>query len=244
MAEAKKDDRSFNKRLMDAMAEMENPTKSKTADTGKIKYKYETLDQVLAVVRPALTKNGLAFTQSQRFDSSTGGFVLDTIVFDDGESRTMDSRPMPARSDAQQAGSWETYMRRYALRTAFGLTGEDDDGAATKSTNNQNHASKRNTAAQSDVFKGAKVTEMASDALMGKLDEKIDQLAVLRNKTAEEVKKALMDSKTMSDASDYANLTAKQANTALCLLVKWLGDANNAEDDAIADSLYGDYGDR
>ena len=31
-------------------------------------------------------------------------------------------------ADAQACGSFETYMRRYALRSAFGLCGEDDDG--------------------------------------------------------------------------------------------------------------------
>lgn len=222
MAETKKDDRSFNKRLMDAMAEMENPTKSKQA----YNYKYETLEQVLGIVRPALLNYGLMLYQSVKWDERYNGFKLETGVFGESESRIMDERPFHTCDDAQAEGSWETYMRRYALRTAFGLTGEDDDGAATKSTNNQNHTSKRNTAAQSDVFKGAKVTEMASDALMGKLDAKIAELAEIRGVEPETVKESLMKSKTMNGATDYNSLTKDQANAALCQLIAWADKAN------------------
>lgn len=237
MADTEKDERSFNKRLMDAMAEMENPTKGKTAKVptkngGSYQYNYESLDQVLEIVDPALANNGLRQRQRQGWHEGCNSFVLETIVFDDTEERIMDTRPIKPQADAQKDGSYETYMRRYALKTVFGLAGEDDDGAATKSTNTQNPTPKRNTAAQSDVFKGAKVTEMASDGIMAKLDAKVDQLAELKGKTAEEVRNALMDSKTMKGA-DYSSLTAQQANAALCLLVKWLGDANasNLADD-------------
>lgn len=130
------EEESFSARLIEAMADMENPTKSKTANvptkSGKsYQYKYETLDQVLGVVRPALAEHGLALTQQQAWSANTNSYVLKTIVFDASEERLMDERPLHDAADAQAAGSWETYMRRYALRTAFGLAGEDDDGAAT-----------------------------------------------------------------------------------------------------------------
>lgn len=218
----KKDERSFNKRLMDAMAEMENPTKSKQA----YKYKYETLEQVLGIIRPALLKQGLMLFQSVKWRDEINGFILETGVFGENESRIMDERPFHTCDDAQAEGSWETYMRRYALRTTFGLTGEDDDGAATKGANNQNRTANRNTAAQNDIMKGAKVTEMASTALMSKLDAKILELAELKEKTVEEVKKALMDSKTMKSVKTYTAMTKDEANNALCLLIKWVNDAS------------------
>lgn len=136
MTEKNTEPQTFSERLIAAMADMENPTKAKkatvpTKNGGQYSYNYETLDQVLAVVRPALTKHGLALTQQQAWSENTSSYVLRTIVFDAKEERLMDERPLRDCPDAQQAGSWETYMRRYALRTAFGLTGEDDDGAAT-----------------------------------------------------------------------------------------------------------------
>lgn len=239
MAETKKDERTFQKRLMDAMAEMVNPTKGKTAKvptkSGKeYSYQYESLDQVLDIVDPALHKHGLCQTQRQAWNDSCNSFTLQTIVFDDSEERIMDVRPLPSQPDAQKAGSYETYMRRYALKTVFGLAGEDDDGAATKGAGKQNPTAKRNTASQSDVFKGAKVTEMASDALMDRVDAKIAELAELRGVSPEKVEESLMKSTAMKDAKDYSDLTKDQANTALCQLIAWAEKANSemlADDD-------------
>lgn len=127
---------SFDERLIAAMAEMANPTKSSTATvptkSGKYTYKYETLDQVLAAVRPPLLSHGIGLTQKQVWDEVTQQYVLQTIVFDAENQRILDQRPILPFADAQACGSWETYMRRYALRTAFGLAGEDDDGKAAK----------------------------------------------------------------------------------------------------------------
>lgn len=132
-------DRTFEERLVGAMGKMVNPTKSSTATVptkggGKYTYKYETLDQVLAAVRPPLIEEGIGLTQRQVWSDHAGGYVLQTVVFDHENSLVMDERPIFPTADAQACGSFETYMRRYALRTAFGLAGEDDDGkAATES---------------------------------------------------------------------------------------------------------------
>lgn len=206
---------------MDAMAEMENPKKEKPG----YNYKYETLEQVLGIVRPALSNNGLMLTQGQRYDEQSGGWVLETAVFDGSTQVVMDTRKIEEYSDAQKAGSWETYMRRYALRTAFGLTGEDDDGAATKGAGRQNPTAKRNTAASSDIVMGAKVTEMASDALMEKIDGKVEELAKMRGVTFDEAKDALIKSKTMNGVEGYESMTKEQANNALMLLIQWIDKA-------------------
>ena len=122
-------------RLMAAMAEMDNPKKSETATVpvkggGKYSYRYETLEQLLEIVRPTLMAHGLGLTQGVRRIDGTWSLV--TSVFDGEDSLALDERPMRDFPGAQDAGSWETYMRRYALRSAFGLCGEDDDGAAAQ----------------------------------------------------------------------------------------------------------------
>lgn len=122
-------------RLMAAMAEMDNPKKSETATIpakggGKYSYRYETLEQLLEIVRPALMAHGLGLTQGVRRIDGTWSLV--TSVFDGEDSLALDERPMRDFPGAQDAGSWDTYMRRYALRSAFGLCGEDDDGAAAQ----------------------------------------------------------------------------------------------------------------
>ena len=150
---------SLSARLIAAMADMQNPTKSKTASIptkngNSYKYKYETLDQVLGVVRPALAEHGLALTQQQTWSENTSSYVLRTVVFDSSEERLMDERPLHDYPDAQAAGSWETYMRRYALRTAFGLAGEDDDGAATVGAN-RNASQPRSEPSRANATQGA-----------------------------------------------------------------------------------------
>lgn len=118
---------TFAARLAEAMASMPNPRK----DTKAYNYKYETLDQVLSIVQPALMAEGLFAVQGviDRGD----GFVLVTKVFDSQSDETFvaDTRPLMFGDDQQRNGSYETYARRYALKTVFGLCGEDDDGAAT-----------------------------------------------------------------------------------------------------------------
>lgn len=204
MAQAKTDDRSFNKRLMDAMAEMENPTKSKTATVptknGKeYHYNYETLDEVLGIVRPALTKHGLMLFQTVKWDDKFNGFVLVTGVFGETDSRAMDTRPFHTCDDAQAEGSWETYIRRYAIRTAFGLTGEDDDGAAT--LNSKSNA------------KGRPVTDKQMDMMLSLIDE----LSMMRSQPIETVREAI--AKVIG--VEVSDMTSKQASEAIEQLLAW-----------------------
>lgn len=120
-------------RLIEAMGEMTNPAKSNKATvptkSGKTyTYNYESLDQVLAAIRPPLMAHGIGLTQPMDWNEVTGCWVLRTVVFDADERLELDVRPVYPTADAQACGSFETYMRRYALRSAFGLCGEDDDG--------------------------------------------------------------------------------------------------------------------
>lgn len=115
------------------MGEMTNPAKSNKATvptkSGKTyTYNYESLDQVLAAIRPPLMAHGIGLTQPMDWNEVTGCWVLRTVVFDAEERLELDVRPVYPTADAQTSGSFETYMRRYALRSAFGLCGEDDDG--------------------------------------------------------------------------------------------------------------------
>lgn len=215
---------TFNKRLMDAMADMVNPQKSKTATVptksgGSYQYNYESLDEVLGIVRPALLKHGLMLSQGMRYHEPTESFVLETGVFDDDEKHILDTRMMPNCSDAQQAGSWETYMRRYALRTAFGLTGEDDDGAATLGKG---------------TSKGKMMTEKQQYMLMSLIEEFAD----LRHKHTEDVIDALMKTKALEGAN-FETFTTKQASTAIEQMKAWKEKAlsdNCSNDDDMADS--------
>ena len=112
------------------MGEMVNPKKDKTATVihkggGKHSYKYTQLDDVLAVIRPALLDQNILLLQGVNEQER-----LVCSVTDGETTVVLDTRPFRPTGDSQAQGSYETYMRRYQLLTAFGLCGEDDDGDA------------------------------------------------------------------------------------------------------------------
>lgn len=219
MAEAKK---TFNEKLMAALKEMENPKKEKEA----YKYKYETLEQVLGIVKPALEKNGLALMQGVTWNDSMNAFVLTTKVISSDVERILDIRPFHICDDAQAEGSWETYMRRYALRTAFGLTGEDDDGAATLK-GSQKGGSYAKSGGSNDALKGAKVTEMISEKQEKMIHAKVKSLADIRGVAKEEAMKCILDK---VGAESVEKMTKSQASDAITQLVVWEGNAKDKQD--------------
>lgn len=202
------EEKTFNQKLIDAMKEMGNPKKEKQA----YKYKYETLEQLLEIVKPALIAEGLMLMQGVKWNENIGSFVLETGVMDASESRVLDTRPFHSCEDAQAEGSWETYMRRYGIRTAFALTGEDDDGEATKYGNKQNTVSNR----------GKTVSNNAPEVLMQKLNSKLKEFSALHGKTFDEAKEALMQTTVMKGVKSYDDLTEQQANAAISQLVHWI----------------------
>lgn len=111
-------------------------------------YRYTDFDTVVSAVRPVLAKHGLGF--SQFVTGQDGRLCIRTIVFsEDGES-IEDSAPLPEVSvgksnAAQNAGAAITYMRRYCLCAALGLSSDEDtDGVPP-----QEHAAKPSAAPQS-----------------------------------------------------------------------------------------------
>ena len=124
----KKDERGIGQRYVAAVSSMQNPPKNAKADTGRFGYTYATLDCVLDVVKPALKENGLALCQGWAGDGEA--WVLETGVTDGVEFMWLDKRPIYPNADPQKQGASETYARRYALVTAFGLAAIEDTDAA------------------------------------------------------------------------------------------------------------------
>lgn len=119
-----------------AFAEIEAATKS--ADNPFFKSKYADLGSIIATVKPALVRHGLFFTQ--HCHPSEDGVIVETVLYHrNGDSLSMGKLYVPAnKRDPQGFGSAQTYARRYALQTAFGVPTEDDDGnAATRAVSDR-----------------------------------------------------------------------------------------------------------
>lgn len=93
-------------------------------------YKYASLAAVRKSVIPPCNERGIFITQ--HFD---GDNVLITEARMGEQSAVLDRRTVAITGSSQSDGSAETYAKRYALCSVFGLVGiEDDDGSAASET--------------------------------------------------------------------------------------------------------------
>lgn len=116
--------------LAEAQSAMDQPvmdSEGRTGKNGARAYKYASLASVRKCVFPPCNERGIFITQ--HFD---GGDILITEAFMGAKSVTLDRRKVMLTGRSQEDGSAETYAKRYALCSVFGLAGiEDDDGASS-----------------------------------------------------------------------------------------------------------------
>jgi hypothetical protein len=157
--------------LIEAQAEIANPTKNKTAriptkSGGSYTYTYADLGDVLDAVKPVLNRHGLCVVQEAATDIPGMVGVTTRILHTSGEWIEYAALEMPSGSDAQSVGSAVTYARRYSLTAALGISAdEDDDGASTKAP-----AAKRASSGN-----GEAATSPAPDASSAGLGEPADR---------------------------------------------------------------------
>lgn len=114
-----------------ALNAVENVTRTQEADTGRYKYRYADLADVLDEVKRACQLFDLSVVQVPT--AIDGQLAIETRVIH-AEGGMIDFPPMlmKLQSEPQPFGSSLTYARRYSLLTIFGIAPEDDDGAAAQ----------------------------------------------------------------------------------------------------------------
>lgn len=95
-------------------------------------FDYAGLDVVLAAVRPALARNGLAICQ---VFSARGEDDILTTVLAHGEGRIEADSVLPKWTKVQELGSGLTYVKRYQLLGLLGVAPADDDDGNLASGN-------------------------------------------------------------------------------------------------------------
>lgn len=96
---------------------------------------YATLAAVLQVIRPVLSKNGLAIVQTPwtNKEGANINFHLNTtILHSSGQWISGDLELLIGKKDMQGIGSAISYARRYMASAMAGLTQEDDDAESAK----------------------------------------------------------------------------------------------------------------
>lgn len=107
-----------------------------TKTGGSYSYQYADLSDMLAAIREPLRRNGLAVTQMLTTGVTAANMAIHTKIWhESGQSESeMFEFPVAGRSP-QEIGSLITYMKRYALSAALGVsTDDDDDGNAATNT--------------------------------------------------------------------------------------------------------------
>lgn len=112
--------------LAAAQAEIQNPNKS--TENEYFKAKYADLAEVLNVIRPAFSANGLAIIQTP-FTSETGNIGVTTMIAHSSGQWMSDAIEIPAQGKnlAQEAGKAISYLRRYSAAAFCGISQEDND---------------------------------------------------------------------------------------------------------------------
>ena len=91
--------------------------------------KYATLASVLEVALPALNKHGIALVQGARWENSTNGFYITSMLLhSSGEWLKTEIRMPIVKKDAHGIGAAMTYGRRYLASSITGVAQADDDG--------------------------------------------------------------------------------------------------------------------
>lgn len=111
--------------LSKALAIITNP--SKDATNPHFRSKYASLDTGLNVIREALSKVGIAFTQTTRVEGDM--LMLDSRVMFGNQWIESEYPVIKFPAKQQEIGSALTYARRYSLFPLVGVAGEEDDDA-------------------------------------------------------------------------------------------------------------------
>jgi ERF superfamily len=187
--------------------EVSNP--SKDGDNGHFKSKYATLDEIVKVIRPTLSKHGLSFIQSVNSDSEKVG-VTTTLLHSSGQYITSDTIniPLGGKVNAHGVGAGVTYGRRFSLGAILGIaTEEDDDGNHVSVGGDQKQQSSKQTTSNG-----------ASDAQKNMINRLIKEVAKVRN-TTEAITVGNLKA-SMQLAKDITEYTQTEASKAIEILNK------------------------
>lgn len=127
--------RAFNKAMSNLQGSIPEISKTGVADYGNgTKYSFDTLNDIGNAIRPKLQATGLSYSFAMN-QSELGITVRCTVSHESGHSESNQMTAPPDKSGSknaiQQVASTNTYLQRYTLKAAFGISSADDDGAAS-----------------------------------------------------------------------------------------------------------------
>lgn len=123
--------------LSSFQAEVQDPAKN--SDNPFFKSKYVELDDLLASVRPVLSKHGLVVLQEPSGEDKV--LIKTILIHTSGEFIEFEPLTLkPVKNDPQGVGSAITYGRRYSLSSILGVAWDKDDDGNNASGKNSNRS--------------------------------------------------------------------------------------------------------
>jgi len=129
-----RDNSEIWRKLVNVLNNIEAPAKIGVNDEFGNGFSYAPLDEVIRVVKQALSKENLAFIQipDVSIDNANGTHVtvvkvVTRIVDESGDYVDFPPVTMTTTSNPHAIGSAMTYARRYSLNSLLGVASEEDD---------------------------------------------------------------------------------------------------------------------
>lgn len=118
--------------IASALSKMQGELEDATKANSGYGYKYADLSQLLSIVRPLLSKNGLCVVQPVRYEEER--VIITTLVMHSSGQWLSSELGLAisgtkGMNTAQQVGSTITYGRRYSLASVLAVHSEDDSSA-------------------------------------------------------------------------------------------------------------------
>jgi hypothetical protein len=138
--------KAFDRAITAAKAEIRPIKKNRTVSygAGKTAYAHEDLAEIERTIVPILSEHGLSYRW--RTTVTDKNIIVTCIVSHQEGHSEENSLPGPAdtsgsKNALQAIGSAVTYLQRYTLKAALGLSASDDDDAVSGKTNGNGHLS-------------------------------------------------------------------------------------------------------
>lgn len=178
-------------------------------------YMYRNLESINREAKPLCAEVGAMYYLNDSIQQiGDRYYVVATATFCFGDNYIQAvgyAREQSAKKgmdEAQVTGSASSYARKYALCALFAIDGEEDPDE------------------MDNRDMGHKDTQMA-ESQVDRIDALVESFAVLRGKTFEDVRKALVGTKTLQSmgVKDLDTMTGKQAEAAIKVLESWVAAA-------------------
>lgn len=143
------------------------PKLKKSATNPHYKSKFAPLDEIVEVVNPLLSAQGLVWTTLPSHNEAVGPTLRYKLSHaPSGEYEAGEMPLLLSKQDAQGQGSAITYARRYALCAVLNLVADDDDDGARAAAGQGQHPIQQNSRPASEkqieyvrkLFKQKKLT--------------------------------------------------------------------------------------